>query len=101
MRAVGVVGAVLVVVGACGAAVAQDCAAARTTNNPAFGTPRSCATATAAATPAKGKAATSAKKPAVVETENGRTFYRWGETSLAVGGYVAVDGVTGRGRMRP
>lgn len=68
-----------------------------TPNNPAFGTPRPCGPAAkplTAAGPIKGKT------PDKVTTEDGKTFYRYGDTTVAVGGYVSYDVITGKGTPR-
>ncbi len=64
-------------------------------NNPAFGTPRPCPSTATIATTTKGKA------PAKVTTEGGKTLYRDGDTSIAVGGTLTLDTTTGRGKPRP
>lgn len=64
-------------------------------NNPAFGTPRACPTAPTTAPKAKGKSGVEVTK------EDGRTFYRYGDTSIAVGGTLTLDTTTGRGKPRP
>jgi hypothetical protein len=83
---------------------AEPCPGAVSVNNPAFGAPRTCA-------PAKVKpgslakssksAPTTDRKADAVKSGNGETTYRYGDTTIAVGGYVQVDMATGRGKMRP
>ncbi len=82
---------------------AEPCAAALSANNPAFGPPRSCATApgtAASAKPSKGTS-TTPRKVETVTSAGGKTIYRYDDTTIAVGGYVAADMITGRGRPRP
>ena len=101
MRIASLAAAMLVAAVICGGAAAEDCSSARSANNPAFGTPRSCATSSAERAPVASRAPTTKKKPDTVTKESGATVYRWGETSVAVGGYVAVDTTTGKGKLRP
>ena len=82
------------------AAAAEPCAAGLSQNNPAFGSPRPCGPAksvkpTAATADKPNKAAT----PTKVTTEDGKTLYRYGDTTIAVSGSVTGQitfGKTGR-----
>jgi len=82
---------------------AGPCPATLSTNNPAFGEPRPCPTAAVPVKPTTGSATkpSSASAPAKVTTENGRTVYTTGDTTISVGGYVSVDAVAGKGGFRP
>ena len=80
------------------AGAVESCAAAQgTPNNPAFGAPRPCgptAKPVTAAGPIKGKT------PDKVTTQDDKTVYRYGDTTVAVGGYVSYDLITGKGTPR-
>lgn len=77
---------------------AEPCAAARSANNPAFGTPQACATRAGAAAAVE---RTNPPRAATVTRSGGKTIYRTDDTTVEVGGHVAADVVVGRGRMRP
>lgn len=83
---------------ASGPASAGACDPVRPGNNPAFGEPRSCSSATVR--PMTPTATTAPAKPRAVEVrrENGRTVYTSGDTTITIGGYVAADFVGGRSR---
>lgn len=94
---------------ACGAILASamvdpvaagSCVSVRPGNNPAFAEPRPCPTKTVPR-PAAKPAATTAGRATEVRRENGRSIYRHGDTTIAIGGSVTADVVVGRGRMRP
>ena len=70
------------------ASAAEPCAAKLSNNNPAFGEARPCP----APAPVKPGSTAGAK----VTTENGRTVYTQGESSLAIGGYVQTQIGTGK-----
>ena len=82
---------------------AEACPGALSANNPAFGPPRTCANAPAKPVTAGAakSAPTAARKPVEVKRDGGRTVYDSGDTTIAVGGYVAADITTGRTRLRP
>ena len=83
------------------AAAAEPCAGGLSQNNPAFGTPRPCASAKPSK-PTAAKDASASVKPSTptrVTTENGKTLYRYGDTTIAVSGSVTGQmtfGKTGR-----
>lgn len=82
---------------------AGPCPSTLSANNPAFGAPRPCPTTSAPVKPSVGSATKSsaASAPAKVTTENGRTVYTTGDTTISVGGHLSVDAVAGKGGFRP
>lgn len=73
---------------------AEPCpATVGTPGNPAFGAPRPCpTTSTTPSAQARGR-----KADAVTTTPDGRRLYRYGDTTISVGGSVSVDFGTARG----
>lgn len=90
-------------VAAAPAFAAGPCPSTLSANNPAFGAPRPCPTTAVPVKPTTGSATkpSSASAPAEVTTENGRTVYTTGDTTISVGGYLSVDAVAGKGGFRP
>ncbi|WP_333823350.1 hypothetical protein [Pinisolibacter sp.] len=82
-------------------AAAEPCPAKLSANNPAFGAPRACAAAPAKPVKSTKNAPTNDRKADEVTSADGRKLYRYGDTTIAVGGYVAADVTTGKGKMRP
>lgn len=80
----------------------EPCVGIASNNNPAFGTPRPCGAAKAETGAASAKRAPTSSRAAdeVTKTDRG-TVYRYGDTTIAVGGHVTLDIGTGRTGSRP
>ncbi len=80
---------------------AEPCPAKLSSNNPAFGAPRACAVAPAKPQKSTKSAPTTDRKADEVKSVDGKTVYRYGDTTIAVGGSISADVTMGKGRLRP
>lgn len=93
------IAAAALVAGLAPAVAAEPCAAGLSQNNPAFGTPRPCPPAKPAKPTAAEGRPTRATTPTKVTSEDGKTLYRYGDTTIAVSGSLTGQmtfGKTGR-----
>jgi hypothetical protein len=93
--------AALFAASATSSAATEPCPATLSANNPAFGASRACAVTPAKPMKSTKSAPTTDRKADEVTSADGKTLYRYGDTTIAVGGYVAADVATGKGKMRP